>query len=87
MAIGKAAAQPASIYRGVQMFYKMIFSSALESHIIDESPCKSLNPRSGKTPKERKALADEQVTTLLNAIQGLPPYPLCLYSGLRRSPA
>lgn len=87
MAIGKAAAQSASIYRGVQMLYKMIFGSALESHIIDESPCKNLNPRSGKTLKEKKALTDEQVATLLNAIRGLPPYPfimLCLYSSLRR---
>lgn len=90
MAIGKAAAQSASIYRGVQMLYKMIFESAVESHIIDESPCKNLNPRGGKTPKERKALTDEQVTTLLDAIRGLPPYPfimLCLYSGLRREEA
>ena len=90
MAIGKAAVQSASIYRGVQMLYKMIFGSALESHIIDESPCKNLNPRGGKTPKERKALTDEQVATLLDAIRGLPPYPfimLCLYSGLRREEA
>ena len=90
VAIGKAAAQSASIYRGVQMLYKMIFGSALESHIIDESPCKNLTPRGGKTPKERKALTDEQVTTLLDAVRGLPPYPfimLCLYSGLRREEA
>ena len=90
MAIGKAAAQSASIYRGVQMLYKMIFGSALESHIIDESPCKNLNPRGGKTPKEKKALTNEQVTTLLDAVRGLPPYPfimLCLYSGLRREEA
>lgn len=90
MAINKAAAQSASIYRGVQMLYKMIFSSALESRIIDESPCKNLNPRGGKTPKEKTALTEAQVTTLLDAIRGLPPYPfimLCLYSGLRREEA
>ena len=90
MAINKAAAQSYSIYRSVQMLYKMIFGSALESHIIDESPCKNLNPKGGKTPKERKALTDEQVTTLLNAVRGLPPYPfimLCLYAGLRREEA
>lgn len=90
MAISKAAAQSASIYRGVQMLYKMIFSSALESRIIDESPCKNLNPKGGKTPKEKKALTDKQVTTLLDAVRGLPPYPfimLCLYSGLRREEA
>lgn len=90
LAIGKAATQSASIYRGVQMLYKMIFSSAMESHIIDESPCKNLNPRGGKTPKERQALTDKQVATLLDAVRGLPPYPfimLCLYSGLRREEA
>lgn len=90
MAINKAAAQSYSVYRSVQMLYKMIFGSAVESHIIDESPCKNLNPRGGKTPKEKKALTDEQVTTLLDAVRGLPPYPfimLCLYSGLRREEA
>ena len=90
MAINKAAQQSASIYRSVQMLYKMIFGSALESRIIDESPCKNLNPRGGKTPKEKKALTGEQVTTLLDAVRGLPPYPfimLCLYSGLRREEA
>ncbi|MFG6351250.1 MAG: site-specific integrase [Oscillospiraceae bacterium] len=90
MAINKAAQQSASIYRSVQMLYKMIFGSALESRIIDESPCKNLNPRGGKTPKEKKTLTDEQVTTLLDAVRGLPPYPfimLCLYSGLRREEA
>ncbi len=90
IAINKAAAQSYSIYRSVQMLYKMIFGSALESHIIDESPCKNLNPRGGKTPKEKKALTDEQVTTLLDAVRDLPPYPfimLCLYSGLRREEA
>ncbi len=90
MAINKAAQQSASIYRSVQMLYKMIFGSALESRIIDESPCKNLNPRGGKTPKEKTALTDTQVTTLLDAVRGLPPYPfimLCLYSGLRREEA
>ena len=58
MAIGKAAAQSYSIYRSVQMLYKMIFSSALESRIIDKSPCKNLNPRGGKTPKEKTALTE-----------------------------
>lgn len=90
MAINKAAQQSASIYRSVQMLYKMIFGSALESRIIDESPCRNLNPRGGKTPKEKKALTEAQVTTLLDAVRGLPPYPfimLCLYAGLRREEA
>lgn len=90
MAITKAAKQSASIYRSVQMLYKMIFGAALKSHIIDESPCEDLNPKGGKAPKEKKALTEEQVITLLNAVRGLPPYPfimLCLYAGLRREEA
>lgn len=90
MATTKAASQSASIYRGVQMLYKMIFASAVESHIIDESPCENLNPKGGKAAKEKQALTGEQVTILLNAVRGLPPYPfimLCLYAGLRREEA
>jgi len=90
IAVGKAAARSASIYRSVQTLYKMMFNSALESRVIDESPCKNLNPRGGKTPQEKKALTDRQVAVLLDAVRGLPPYPfimLCLYAGLRREEA
>lgn len=90
MAISKAASRSASIYRSVQMLYKMIFGSALESRIIDESPCKNLNPKGGKAAEEKRALTEEQVTILLDAVRGLPPYPfvmLCLYAGLRREEA
>ena len=90
LAIAKAARRSQSIYHGVQMLYKMIFTSALKSHIIDESPCDDLTPKGGMPPKERTALTAEQVKTLLNAVKGLPPYPfimLCLYAGLRREEA
>jgi len=87
LAIGKAAKQSVSIYRSVQMLYKAIFKSAVESNIIDRSPCEKLNPRGGKPPKEKTALTEAQVRTLLDAVRGLPPYPfvmLGLYAGLRR---
>ena len=90
MAITNAASKSASIYRSVQMLYKLIFTSAEQSKIIDESPCKNLNPKGGKAPKEKTALSTEQVQTLLDAVRGLPPYPfimLCLYAGLRREEA
>lgn len=90
MATAKAAEQSASIYRGVQMLYKMIFGSAVESNIIDRSPCANLNPKGGKPAEERQALTDEQVKILLDAVRGLPPYPfimLCLFAGLRREEA
>lgn len=86
-AIVKASKQSVSIYRSVQMLYKAIFQSAVESHIIDKSPCASLNPKGGKPPKGKKALTDEQVKILLDAIRGCPPYPFVmigLYAGLRR---
>lgn len=90
MATAAAAQQSASVYRSVQMLYKMIFASAVKSGIIDESPCEALNPKGGKPAKEKKALTDEQVRTLLDAVRGLPPYPfimLCLFAGLRREEA
>ncbi len=87
MAITKAAEKSASIYRSVQMLYKSIFLSAYKSNIIDRSPCEDLNPKGGKSAKEKKALTNEQVKILLDAIRNLPPYPfvmLGLYAGLRR---
>lgn len=90
MATTKAASQSASVYRSVQMLYKMIFGSAEESDIIAASPCKNLNPKGGKAAKEKQALTEEQVSTLLDAVRGLLPYPfimLCLYAGLRREEA
>lgn len=90
LALSKAAEKSASVYRSVQMLLKMIFGSAEESDIIDKSPCRKLNPKGGKPPVEKTALTNAQVKTLLEAVQGLPPYPfvmLCLYAGLRREEA
>lgn len=90
MAITKAADRSASIYRSVQMLYKAIFYSEYKSDIIDHSPCEDLDPKGGKSAKEKKALTEKQVQTLLDAIRGLPPYTfvlICLYSGLRREEA
>lgn len=90
LALAKAAEKSASVYRGVQMLFKMIFDSAEDSDIIGKSPCRKLNPKGGKPPMEKTALTDEQAKTLLEAVKGLPPYPfvmLCLYAGLRREEA
>ena len=89
-AAGIAATRSASVYRSVQMLYKLIFRSALENHLIDEDPTVGLNPKGGKAPKEKKALTEQQIRVLLDAVRGLPPYPfimLCLYAGLRREEA
>ncbi len=90
LVLARAAEKSASVYRSVQMLLKMIFGSAEDSDIIDKSPCRKLNPKGGKPPVEKKALTDDQVKTLLDAVRGLPPYPfvmLCLYAGLRREEA
>lgn len=87
LAILPALDKSESIYRSTQMLYKLIFTSAVESHIIKESPCKKLPAKGGKPQKIKEALSDEQVEKLLIAIKDLPPYVfvmLGLYCGLRR---
>ena len=87
LAISSAAGLSQSIYRKTHMLYKRIFASAVESRIIDKSPCENLNPKGGKKAKEKEALTNEQVALLLDAVQTLPVYPfimLGLYAGLRR---
>lgn len=90
MAMLKASQKSSSIYRKTQMLYKSIFASAVESNIIDKSPCDNLNPKGGKPPKEKQALNSDQIQTLEAAVAGLPVYPfvmLGLYAGLRREEA
>ena len=90
IAITKASQKSASVYRGVQMLYKLIWSSAVRSGICDSNPAENLNPKGGKEPRQKKALTKDQVVTLLDAVRGLPVYPfimLCLYAGLRREEA
>lgn len=87
LAILPAARKSASVYRSVQMLYKSIFDSAVESNILSDSPCRRLSAKGGKPPKEKEALTDEQIKKLLEAIRGLPPYVFVmigLYAGLRR---
>ena len=87
LAVLPALQKSESIYRSTQMLYKLIFTSAVESHIIKESPCTKLSAKGGKPQKEKQALSDNQVQILLSAIKGLPPYVFVmigLYCGLRR---
>lgn len=78
----------ASVYKSVVILYKSIFRAAKESHVIDTNPTIYLKAKGGGVPQEeRRALTDEQVERLLDAIRGLPPYVfvmLGLYAGLRR---
>lgn len=87
LALVPASTKSCAVYRSVNMLYKCIFQSALESDIVDRSPCEKIPAKGGKPQKERKALSDEQVKKLLSTIEGLPPYVFVmigLYAGLRR---
>ncbi|MGN0314374.1 MAG: tyrosine-type recombinase/integrase [Fusicatenibacter sp.] len=88
LALVPASKKSASVYKSVNILYKCIFRSALESHVIPADPTRFLAAKGGGIPqKEREALTDEQVDKLLAAVQGLPPYVfvmLGLYAGLRR---
>lgn len=87
LALISASQKSVSVYRSVHMLYKAIFASALDSGIIDRSPCERISAKGGKPQKEKPALTDEQVEKLLAAIKGLPPYVFVmigLYAGLRR---
>lgn len=75
------------MYNTVNMLFKCIFYSAERSQLLDFNPSAGISGKGGKPTKDKDALTDEQVTTLLNAVRGLPPYVFImigLYSGLRR---
>lgn len=75
------------MYNTVNMLFKCIFYSAERSQLLDYNPSAGISGKGGKPTKVKDALTDEQVTTLLNAVRGLPPYVFImigLYSGLRR---
>ena len=87
MALIPASEKSNSVYRSVHMLYKAIFNSAVDSNIIDYSPCERISAKGGKPEKGKEALSDKQVEQLLAAIKGLPPYVFVmigLYAGLRR---
>ena len=87
LALVAASEKSNSVYRSVYMLYKAIFNSAVDSNIIDYSPCERISAKGGKPQKDKEALTDEQIVKLLSAIKGLPPYVFVmigLYAGLRR---
>lgn len=77
----------ASVYSKVNMLIKSIFYSAEESKVISYNPSAALSAKGGVAKKEKEALSDEQVTTLLETVKELPPcvfVMIGLYAGLRR---
>jgi len=87
LALVPVSKKSVSVYRGVHMLFKAIFNSAVDSRIIERSPCERISAKGGKPQKDREVLSDLQITKLLSAIKGLPPYVFVmigLYAGLRR---
>lgn len=75
-----------SIHDKTYMLTKQIFTNAFENGVIAENPCPRMHA-GGREPKERQALTDEQVETLINAVKGTRAYVFCMigiYAGLRR---
>lgn len=75
-----------SVYDATDMLLRMIFSSAVESHIIAKNPCPKY--RQGGIPSKKKnALTDKQVEILLAAVEGTVAdtfVRIALYTGMRR---
>jgi integrase len=88
LALVPVSKKSASVYKSVVILYKSIFRAAKESRVIEDNPTGYLTAKGGGVPQKDKAvLTDEQVSCLLDAIQGLPTYVfvmLGLYAGLRR---
>lgn len=88
VALVPVSKKSASVYKSVINLYKSIFRAAKDSRIIEHNPTIHLTAKGGGVPqKDKVALTDEQVSRLLDAIQGLPTYVfvmLGLYAGLRR---
>lgn len=78
------------LYNTVNMLIKCIFYSAERSQLLTYNPCVGISSKGGRPAKRKDALTDQQVSVLLDAVRGLPPYlfiMIGLYSGLRREEA
>lgn len=85
-AAAAAAVKSSSVSRKTVMLYKRIFAAALDDGLISKSPCAKLKV-TGNEAKERTALTDDQVKTLLRATEGTRCHTFCMiaiYTGMRR---
>lgn len=53
------------LYGTVNMLVKCVFYSAVESDVIRDNPAECINPRGGKVKKEKVALTDKQIATVI----------------------
>ena len=87
LALIPASKKSAGLYACVNMLIKCIFYSAERNQLLSYNPSVGISAKGGTPKKDKEALNDEQVKTLLDAIRGLRPYVFImigLYSGLRR---
>ena len=87
LALVPVSKKSSSMYQSVLTLYKSIFNAAVDSNIIEKSPCERISAKGGKPQQDKEALTDDQAEKLLDAIRGLPPYVFVmigLYAGLRR---
>ena len=89
MALVPVSQKSASVFKSVNILMNSIFSSAVESKVIEKNPARFLSYRGGGVPqRDRESLTDEQVEKLLDAIRKVPNtyvfVMLGLYAGLRR---
>lgn len=79
LALVPVSQKSASVYKSVNILYKSIFAAAKESKVIQDNPTIYLSGKNGGVPqKEKNPLTDDQVERLLDAIRGLPPYPMMM---------
>lgn len=85
LALGSASGRSKIVYDKTNMILKMVFGSAEEAHVIEESPCPKYKA-SGKEGKEKKVLTDEQIDILLDAVAGTSAdtfVRIAVYTGMR----
>ena len=68
LALVPVSKKSSSMYQSVLTLYKSIFNAAVDSNIIEKSPCERISAKGGKPQKDKEALTDEQAEKLLNAI-------------------
>lgn len=85
LALSSASNRSKSVYDKTDMILKMVFGSAEEAQIIDENPCPD-HKNAGKKRKEKKVLTNEQLDTLLKAVEGTSAdtfVRIAVYTGMR----
>jgi len=73
IALVPVSKKSASLYATLNMLFKCIFYNAERNELIDRNPAAGISAKGGIPAKEKTALTEDQVQTLLDAIRGAPP--------------